>query len=814
MKATASAKSRADRKHVSEPRIPSPHRADIIGICLVSVGVIMAIGLATSQAGILGSAIARFFTTLFGVVAWAVPPALVILGIGFFRTENWRIGRWTGGLLMVLLALLGGISRPVRGDFFHPDAIATSGGMVGAVLGWLGNSLLGAASLVLWIAVGGIGLLLLFNSRVREVARSAQQTVATVKEKFPARTRAQREPTPEDRKRIAHLRHPAHDAVAVEATAGARAAKPSPPPVPSVEPETPPTKRPPSRPQPNIRDFAKSLPKESEDVKLPTDVPVPHEGYELPPLTVLHEPKPAPPRDAQEMQRNIETLENTLDQFGIEASVVEVATGPTITRYEIQLGPGVRVNRITALADNMAMDLAASQVRVEAPIPGKAAIGIEVPNKKATPVSLRELCALPAFTTADSRLTIALGKDVSGEAVFADIATLPHLLIGGATNSGKSIGLATLITSLLMRNTPKEVRMVMIDPKRVELTLFDRIPHLMCPVIKDVKEAAGVLRAVWREMDRRYDLFSERGFRNIQAFNEQASFADRMPYIVVIIDELADLMIQCGAEVETVIVRLAQLARAVGIHLVIATQRPSVDVITGLIKANIPSRMAFSVASQIDSRTILDSKGAEALIGRGDMLWSPINLNKPMRVQGCYVSEAEIAAICDHWRRQQSPEYVLTPIEATETDGKSGGGRAGEEAPDDDLWADAVRWVAERGEASTSMLQRKFRVGFQRASRLLDMMEERGIVGPRDGSRPRDVLIDPLSVESVLNGRSMTYDIGGTLDDDDERLQQQSLPIDATAEGDEEWSSDEVRVAEKSRDDDDDFLNPDHMYRA
>jgi S-DNA-T family DNA segregation ATPase FtsK/SpoIIIE len=316
-----------------------------------------------------------------------------------------------------------------------------------------------------------------------------------------------------------------------------------------------------------------------------------------------------------------------------------------------------------------------------------------------------------------------------------------------------------------MRNTPKDVRLVMIDPKRVELTLFDGIPHLMCPVIKDVKEAPGVLRAVWREMDRRYELLSQEGVRNIDGWNAKASFQDKMPYIVVIIDELADLMIQAAAEVETVIVRLAQLARAVGIHLVIATQRPSVDVITGLIKANIPSRLAFSVASAIDSRTILDMKGAEALIGKGDMLFLPIDANKPYRIQGCFVSEKEIEAVCRFWRAQEAPRYDLEPVDEGVHDAKKESGDFGDE-DNDPLWEEAVRWVADRGQASTSMLQRKFSIGFQRASRLLDVMEERGIVGPRDGPRPRDVLVNPIDVDAMF-GVVAKYDVGRTIDDED-----------------------------------------------
>ena len=425
---------------------------------------------------------------------------------------------------------------------------------------------------------------------------------------------------------------------------------------------------------------------------------------------------------------------------------MEIAHGPTITRYEIQLGPGIRVSRVKNLGDNLAMSLAAGHVRVEAPIPGKAAIGVEVPNSKRSMVRLREVADTDEFMKHPSKVAICLGQDVSGKNMYADLAQMPHLLIGGATNSGKSIGLATIITSLLLRNTPKDVRLMLLDPKRVELTLFDEIPHLLCPVVKDIKQMSGALRQIWREMDRRYDMFAENKSRNIEAYNSKVSFADKLPYIVVVIDELADLMIQASNEVETSICRIAQLARATGIHLIIATQRPSVDVITGTIKANIASRIAFSVSSQIDSRTILDGQGAENLIGQGDMLFLPIDANKPVRIQGCYVTETEIAQICQFWREQAAPEYTLDPtvvaIEREEA--------RFETEENDPFFEEAVRWVADRGQASTSMLQRKFSIGFQRASRLLDIMEERGIVAQRDGPRPREVLVSPSEVEEVL----------------------------------------------------------------
>lgn len=736
---------------------PSHRTLDVAGILCLATASIVLVALLTRNSGVLGGFFAGLFSNLFGKGAWVAPPLLALMGLGFLRGRGVALTHLGIGLGLLFLALLGGLARSIAGDFFDPAVVSVSGGYLGAILGWLFESLLGAGKFIGLATLGMVGLVLCVDIPLRELAAKAPRPRI--------QPRAPREPKPitigqslpdEEEARLKSVRKPR--ALVEEDFEGVDQRTVVPTPV-TVSPATK-VAEPPKKEE-------KKAKKEEEGVALDPNLAEPKEGYALPPIAMLTEAILQPDRNTAETQRQIETLQGTLEQFGIEGRVVEVAAGPTITRYEVSLGPGVKVSRITALADNIAMDMAANQVRVEAPIPGKAAIGVEVPNVTPSMVTLRELCDDPLFRNHPSRLLVALGKDVSGVSKYADLTKMPHLLIGGATNSGKSIGLATLITSLLMRNTPKDVRLVMIDPKRVELTLFDRIPHLMCPVIKDVKEAAGVLRAVWREMDRRYDLFSENGCRNIDGWNAQASFQDRMPYIVVVIDELADLMLQCGAEVETVIVRLAQLARAVGIHMVIATQRPSVDVITGLIKANIPSRIAFSVASYIDSRTILDMKGAEALIGKGDMLYKPIDAMKPMRVQGCYVSEKEIGAICRHWREQQAPEYTIEPIaEAGEIgDAKKEGGDFGEET--DPLWEDAVRWAVDRGQASTSMLQRKFSIGFQRASRLLDMMEERQIVGPRDGPRPRDVLLNPLEIDALFNGGKLgvTYDVGPTIGD-------------------------------------------------
>lgn len=730
------------KRQVSRKRSPAPaarvatttHRhSDVAGILLLSLAALLTVGLVAGKTGVLGESLSEALRSFLGRGSFLGPILLASLGVSALRRNSIiDPGQIAWGGCLIVAAILGGLAKARNGDFFDPTVVVAGGGYVGAVVGWATHTLLGNAW---WVGIGAIGLIgfvVASNKPIHEVLSSMRRPRPVV---------TPREMMVEDKETKTLVARDKKSAlrealVRMQQEPVARAEK---------EEDSDPlaTRVPPGRakPKPVLRDT-----QQMETIQLETASS--KEGYELPPMTLLREPATRVIRPAEEMQVNISTLERTLEEFGIEANVVEIATGPTITRYEVQLGPGIRVGRITALADNIAMSLAASHVRVEAPIPGKNAIGVEVPNSKSAVVTLRELSETKQFMDEPRRLIVGLGQDVSGQNRYTDLTKMPHLLIGGATNSGKSIGLATIITSLLMRNTPKDLRFVMIDPKRVELSLFDGIPHLMCPVVKDVKEAPGVLRAVWREMDIRYDLLSERGVRNIDGWNEKASFAERLPYIVVVIDELADLMIQASAEVETSIVRLAQLARAVGIHLVIATQRPSVDVITGLIKANIPSRMAFAVSSQIDSRTILDQGGAEKLVGKGDMLFLPIDATKPTRIQGCYVSEKEIEDICNHWKAQEKPHYVLNPIAVAIADKE----RQIAEEDTDALWEDTVRWVVERGQASTSMIQRKFSIGFQRASRLLDMMEERGIVGPRDGPRPREVLLDPMDVETVLGG--------------------------------------------------------------
>ncbi len=469
-------------------------------------------------------------------------------------------------------------------------------------------------------------------------------------------------------------------------------------------------------------------------------------NFALPPLSLLKVGQPQSKLPSGESEAKREVLLQTLDDFGIGADVAQVAHGPTITRYEVALERGIKVSKIVSLADNLAMSLAAIDVRVEAPIPGKSAIGIEVPNEHPQTVTLREVIERPEFQQAPSKLTFALGSDVTGVCRYADLAKMPHLLIGGSTGSGKSVCLNTLICSILYRASPREVKFLMLDPKKVELSLYDGIPHLAAPVITNVKQAAGIFKQALKEMEERYDRFAKAGTRNLAGYNEKMPEDERLPYWVIVVDELADLMMTSGPEIETSICRLAQLARATGIHLVIATQRPSVNVITGTIKANISSRIAFAVNSAVDSRTILDMTGADRLIGRGDMLYMPIDAAKPQRIQGCFVSEKETEDLVAYLKAQAQPNYEVLPSTII----ASGEDDSGDEDPDDDLFESAVKLVVTGGAASTSMLQRRFKVGYTRAARLVDLMEQRGIVGPLDGAKPRDILMSRDEIEAMF----------------------------------------------------------------
>ena len=474
-------------------------------------------------------------------------------------------------------------------------------------------------------------------------------------------------------------------------------------------------------------------------------------NYTLPPLSLLDDIKPMKKNAASNnyIRSNQENLERVLKDFQINGQVVEIHIGPAVTQYEVKVPSGTKVSRIVGINKEIALALAAKDVRIQAPIPGKSTIGIEIPNPSISAVKFKEVLAHESKAMSDAKIVVALGKDIMGRPQLADISKMPHLLIAGSTGSGKSVCTNTMICSILMRYKPDEVKLVLVDPKKVELSNYNGVPHLLCPVVSDPKKASIALQKLVAEMDKRYDMFSEKNVKNIGGYNDwvqkenknNGTNIPKMPYIVAIIDELADLMLVASKEVEDSIMRITQMARAAGIHLIVATQRPSTDVITGVVKANIPSRIAFAVASNIDSRTILDMSGAEKLLGKGDMLYLPMGENVPIRIQGCFISDDEIKRIIDYVCKEQVAHYSeeMQNLDAT---GHGIHGLTNEtEEYDDPLYNEIVEFAIQTGKVSTSLLQRRFRLGYNRAARVVDLLEERGIVGPPNGSKPREVLV-------------------------------------------------------------------------
>ncbi|MCB2189124.1 MAG: DNA translocase FtsK [Deltaproteobacteria bacterium] len=526
------------------------------------------------------------------------------------------------------------------------------------------------------------------------------------------------------------------------------------PAAPEPEPGPPPLRI--KRPEPGPA--ASVLPEEptaAAAARPPLEVsPLPAGQFQLPPLEVLRPgDPPATAEQEEDFRRVAAKLKEKLADFGVKGEVVEVAPGPVVTMYEFKPAPGVKISKVSGLSDDLAMNLKAPSIRIVAPIPGKAVIGIEIPNKQREVVYLRDLLGSPAYTQAKSPLTIALGKNILGRPVVQDMTRMPHLLIAGATGSGKSVFINTLVLSILYKATPREVRLLMVDPKRIELSTYNDVPHLLHPIITSPKEATAGLRWALLEMERRYDLLAQAGVRNIASFNQKVLAGEAptppgldfgppetLPYILIIIDELADLMMVSSKEVEALITRLAQMARAAGIHLVLATQRPSVDVITGLIKANFPARISFQVTSRVDSRTILDQQGAENLLGNGDMLFLHASTMGLTRLHGALVSDREIEDVVDYWKAQASPDYDASIVE---TSGEENGANGGNGEEEDELYPEAVKVVVDSGQASISYVQRRLKVGYNRAARMIEQMEKEGVVGPSEGSRPREVLLKP-----------------------------------------------------------------------
>jgi S-DNA-T family DNA segregation ATPase FtsK/SpoIIIE len=719
-------------------------RHEVIGLGLLALGLIIALS-TFPNAGFLARYLGFALRFLVGDIGALVVAIGLLIGGAVLIAQRHRppVLSTAISLAVLFFVLLGLYQLTSSGQgILGREMAAEPGGVLGVLLAELLKATLGPVLGAIVLILAGMSALAIVVDRPlaalaagagRAIAASALTGVKGVRTMWEKR----KHPLP-----ALPLKRPAR--------AAPRALRQSP----AIEAPREPEPKPEPEAQPKLAALPAPRPSRAAPLKKPKPrpeqlslaeegMPEPPKGpaYKLPPTSLLSEVESRSQRE--DVSDNIELVENTLRSFGIDAKVVEIERGPRVTRYEIQPPPGVRVSRITNLADDLALALAALDVRVEAPVPGKGVIGIEVPNAEVVFVNLKEIIESEEMKENPSLLAFALGKDISGHSRVADLQRMPHLLIAGATNTGKSVCLNSMIASMLLRTRPHEVKFLMVDPKRVELSLFAGIPHLVAPVAHDAKQAAGLLRWAIREMEARYQRFSDLGVRNIVSYNELAAVEEglqQMYYLVIVIDELADLMMQAATEFESSICRLAQLARATGIHLVVATQRPSVNVITGTIKANISSRVAFAVASQVDSRTILDINGAERLVGSGDMLYYPMDATKPTRIQGAYISERDIGVIVEFLKQQGKPEFLAEPIVA-----HGEGGIGGEEGIDDEMFEKALDFVLSTKYASASMLQRKLRIGYTRAARLVDMMEERGYVGPADGSRPREVYTVPLS---------------------------------------------------------------------
>ncbi|MGE5371084.1 MAG: DNA translocase FtsK 4TM domain-containing protein [Solirubrobacterales bacterium] len=666
--------------------------------------------------GIAGTYFVKGMTLLFGQNALLLPTMLFIWGWQMLAARRYLTPRMTGFLLLSGAILLYSCLFSIPGGLTVMEAAQQrlGGGYVGAVPAFILLALLGRMGttlvMVLLVLIGG---LMLINKPLMELLQLAWQGI---KQFFAALEEMVFIEEPEEER---------PDPIIVSTPQPARfQGEPL-----VLEPQVV-TEAKPAAPEPEL-----AVPK-SVKPKRRTG-----EGtYTPPPLDLIAASDTDRGHSKSDIKESIKKLEDTFNNFGIKIKVNQVSCGPTVTRYELQPAPGVKVSKIISLTDDLQLSLAAKGIRIEAPIPGKSAVGIEVPNDKSSKVGLRTILASPVFRESEHPLTVALGEDIGGNVVVAKLADMPHLLVAGSTGSGKSVCLNSLILSLIYKASPKDLRLILIDPKMVELTIYNGIPHLLSPVVTDAKKAAYVLRWMITEMEKRYRRFADEGVRDIYRYNEIA--ADRLPFIVIIIDELADLMMVSPVDVEDSICRLAQMARAAGIHLVVATQRPSVDVVTGLIKANIPSRIAFAVSSQVDSRTILDGSGAEKLLGRGDMLFFPVGASKPHRVQGAFVSDGEIERVVEYLKEManEEPEQqteLEMPPEPENSD------------VDDELFWDAVQVFVETQKASVSLLQRKLKVGYARAARLVDIMEDRGMISTADGNKRREILIDEAQLERL-----------------------------------------------------------------
>lgn len=677
-------KNTASNKIKSKPKLSSKVAREITAVSLIVFSLIVILGI-FGVGGSLSGILADFVTSLIGWAKFILPITLIVFSIALFYPEKLEITTLTYvGLLGFIIGFAGMFHAfiPVDESKYIAD-LGKGGGLVGHyVQGPMLKLFNPALTFIVLLGITIIFFLIASNVSLRDIFSSLKRET---------------EPDNLKNRKGVRINDPAE------------------------------SKRP-------IIPMRKDAKKEE-----PTSAPVTISDttdWKFPPLDLLDSTSSKP--EAGNIQKNAEIIQKTLSNFSVKVAMGDVNVGPTVTQYTLKPDEGVKLNKITNLDRDLALALAAHPVRIEAPIPGKSLVGVEIPNKSAAIVRLRNILESDTFEKRRSNLAVVLGLDVAGHPQIADITKMPHLLIAGATGSGKSVCINTILMSLLYQNTPRDLKMILVDPKRVELAPYNAIPHLIAPVITEADKTVSALKWAVIEMERRYKTLQSAGKRNIEEY-KAAKIGEEMPYIIIVIDELAELMAVSASEVEGYIVRISQLARAVGIHLILATQRPSVNVITGLIKANVTTRIAFSVASQVDSRTILDQAGAEKLLGMGDMLFISSDTPKPKRIQGAFLSEKEVTGITGFIKNQGDPEYneeILS--QATKTSGDLG-------APDDELFIDAADCVVRAGKASASLLQRRLRIGYARAARLLDLLEERGIIGPADGARPRDVLINDIS---------------------------------------------------------------------
>ena len=699
----------------------------IAGVLFVSLAIIMFLGFLNS-AGPIGKFITTNSSKLFGWTAPIFPIIFLVIGVVLFRAKDRTV--WASNLLGSTFFVLG-LAAVLN---IVGQEGTQRGGIIGYWVSFLPLRGFGTvASVIFFGAIVIIGLLMLFNypaSLVGQTEENEEVEEGTNKLKFIFGLMA----SPFSRLKKSAISLPRPSLPQDFGASSAPNFK-----IHKLEDDL-------SEVSAERKQESSVSGGEKEMIVRPIKLSTP---YQMPPLSLLDEDKGKP--TSGDIKAIMHIIKRTLSNFGIEVEMGEVSVGPTVTQYTLKPAEGIKLSRITGLYNDLSLALAAHPIRIEAPIPGRSLVGIEVPNHAVALVRLRNLLESEQFQGSQYRLNFAIGRDVAGNPAFAAIEKMPHLLIAGATGTGKTIALNSLLMSLLYRNPPSMMRLLLIDPKRVEFPVYNGIPHLLAPVIVDAQKTINALRWAVREMERRFDVLAGDKSRDIGLYNRELKRGqDPMPYIVIVIDELADLMAARGKEVEAVVVRLAQMARAVGIHLVVATQRPSVEVITGLIKANITSRMAFQVASQIDSRTIVDNSGAEKLLGNGDMLFMSAESTKPKRIQGSYISEKEVKRVVDFLKKNSEPEYdnsIIEPLQNTESEfGEGGEDSFGDEDP---LYEEAKRLVIQAKKASASYLQRRLRIGYARAARLLDILEERGVIGPGDGAKPREILIagSPVQID-------------------------------------------------------------------